>query len=73
MNSCPPCHGECNYGKLCPAESHPAYDAWADYYKSLQIDIKATRFMFARSWDGIVWADKLGLFVAVANDSSSNT
>jgi len=26
-----------------------------------------------RTWDGICWADKLGLFVAIANDTGSNT
>lgn len=52
MKTCPPCHGDCNQGRTCPAESHPAYEAWADYYKSLQIDIKATRFMFSRSSHG---------------------
>lgn len=52
MKTCPPCHGDCNQGRACPAESHPAYDAWANYYKSLQIDIKATKFMFARSSHG---------------------
>ena len=49
MKSCPPCHGECNQGITCPAEIHPAYDAWAKWYEELKIDIKATRFMLSRS------------------------
>ena len=50
--SCPPCHGECNQGRTCPAEMHPAYDAWAKWYEELKIDIKANKFMFSRSFYG---------------------
>lgn len=47
--NCPPCHGECDKGKPCPAEFHPGYESWSEYYKSLKIDIQASRFMYARS------------------------
>ncbi len=52
MKSCPPCHGECNQGRTCPAESHPAYESWVNWFLQLKTDIKATRYMFAKSANG---------------------
>ena len=50
--SCPPCHGECNQGRTCPAENHPAYETWKKWHESISTDIKASKFMFSRSSHG---------------------
>ena len=52
MKTCPPCHNECNQGRSCPAEFHPAYESWVNWFLKLQTGIKATRFMFAKSANG---------------------
>lgn len=52
MKTCPPCHGECDQGRSCPAEFHPAYESWVNWFLKLKTDIKATRFMFAKSANG---------------------
>lgn len=52
MKTCPPCHNECNQGRSCPAEFHPAYESWVNWFLKLKTDIKATRFMFAKSANG---------------------
>jgi len=52
MKTCPPCHNECNQGRSCPAEFHPAYESWEKWFLKLKTGLKATRFMFAKSANG---------------------
>ncbi len=52
MKTCPPCHGECNQGRSCPAEFHPAYESWANWVFAMQSGIEATKLVFAKSVSG---------------------
>jgi len=47
---CPPCHGECNQGRSCPAENHPAYESWMAWAKNVGVSLN--RFVFTRSSHG---------------------
>jgi hypothetical protein len=56
--SCPPCHGECNHGRTCPAEMHPAYEHWEKWFPTHGIvplrkfQVKPSRFIFSRTRNG---------------------
>jgi LPS sulfotransferase NodH len=50
MKTCPPCHGECNQGRACPAETHPAYEHWQKWFPKQ--GIQPSRFIFSRTSHG---------------------
>ena len=51
--TCPPCHGDCNRGKPCPAEGHIAFDSWVQWAKqSVGEGYSFTRMTFTRSSHG---------------------
>ena len=49
-SKCPPCHNECDKGRPCPAETHPAYEHWEKWFP--KHGIEPSRFIFSRSSHG---------------------
>ena len=50
--SCPPCTGECNQGRVCPARISPAFSSWVKWRKRKKETISVSYLHFLMSISG---------------------
>jgi len=50
--SCPPCHGDCHQGRICPAKIGPAFASWVKWRKRQKETISVSYFNFLMSISG---------------------